>query len=90
MLGQRGGGPVAQSYDGEWQLTTLLEDVARWNLWRKEHPEIKIDLPGSSLEMAKVRQADLSETNLSREHVLHVILSQADQGDIDLYEFSLL
>ena len=35
---------MAETYDTEWQLATLRESAAVWNQWRKEHPEVKIDL----------------------------------------------
>jgi hypothetical protein len=47
---------MAESYNREWQLATLRESVAIWNMWRTTHPEMAIDLS----------KADLSEADLSR------------------------
>jgi uncharacterized protein YjbI with pentapeptide repeats len=51
------------------QLKTLKHGVRVWNLWRREHPEIRPDLggaylPGVNLSDADLRGADLRGANL--------------------------
>ena len=52
------------------QLNILSRGVDPWNAWRKEHPEISIDLKGANLrhlnlENANLSHADLTGANLS-------------------------
>jgi uncharacterized protein YjbI with pentapeptide repeats len=61
-------------------LGMLIEEPARvWNKWRKQHPEITIDLSG-----AKLSGTDLRETDLSKADLRGTNLSEADLIDSDL------
>ena len=54
---------MATSYDKKWQLATLRESIAIWNLWRQECPDIMIDLGGVDLGGADLTEADLHGAN---------------------------
>ena len=57
------------------QLELLKAGVDGWNKWRKENPNVKIDLSG----------ADLSHANLQRAYLADANLSQADLSEANLY-----
>jgi uncharacterized protein YjbI with pentapeptide repeats len=80
---------MAERYDKAWQLATLRENVTGWNLWCKEHPDIKIDLygvdlNGTDLAGADLYQADLTGANLRKANLRKADLSGADLRDADL------
>jgi uncharacterized protein YjbI with pentapeptide repeats len=69
----------------EEQLALLKQDVAAWNQWRQEHPEIQPDL----------RQANLNNTNLYKANLNHAdlnyaYLSHANLGNASLSNASLI
>ncbi len=72
---------MAESYGKEWQLATLSESVAIWNLWRKEHPDIEIDLRVACLSGAHLGGADLSEADLRGANLINADLRGADLSD---------
>lgn len=80
---------MAERYDKEWQLATLRENVAGWNLWCKEHPDIKIDLSGADLNGADLSGADLYQANLSAANLRKANLRKADLSGADLSEADL-
>jgi hypothetical protein len=64
-------------------LAKLHEGVNAWNQWRKQNPDIKIDLSHSNLRLAKLdlanlTAADLREVNLSRAALTLANLDHAD------------
>jgi uncharacterized protein YjbI with pentapeptide repeats len=80
---------MAEIYDKEWQLATLRESVAIWNMWRKEQPETKIDLDETDLSGAQLFGVDLSKAQLSRANLWRANLSQADLSQADLSQADL-
>jgi uncharacterized protein YjbI with pentapeptide repeats len=76
---------MAESYDKEWQLATLRESVAIWNLWRTEHSEIKIDLSEADLHEANLHEANLHEANLHEANLHEANLYKADLRKADLH-----
>jgi uncharacterized protein YjbI with pentapeptide repeats len=80
---------MAERYDQAWQLATLRENVAGWNLWCKEHPNIKIDLSGADLSGADLSGADLYQADLSGAHLRKGNLRKADLSGADLREADL-
>ncbi|MDX2239590.1 MAG: pentapeptide repeat-containing protein [Leptolyngbyaceae cyanobacterium bins.302] len=67
--------PVAN----EEQLKLLMQGVKVWNEWRKNNPEVGIDLSEADL-----KEADLKEFNLHRANLSRAFLSEADlQGTVE-------
>lgn len=50
----------------EEQVRRLRESVQEWNKWRKQYPNILLDLRGVDLRGTDLRDADLRGANLSR------------------------
>ena len=46
-------------------LAKLKEGVEAWNQWRKENPDVRIDLSGANFEGANLVEADLQSAELS-------------------------
>jgi len=65
-------------------VTMLKADAHAWNEWRKNNPEIRMDLRGANLH-----KADLSGKNLSRMNLQGALLSKARLGNADLTEADL-
>jgi uncharacterized protein YjbI with pentapeptide repeats len=80
---------MAERYDKAWQLATLRENVAGWNQWCKEHPDIKIDLSGADLAGADLAGADLYQADLSGANLRKANLRKADLSGADLREADL-
>lgn len=57
----------------EEQLKILNEGVETWNEWRRENPDIQIDLSEADL-----RNLDLKEINLSRARLQHANFANSD------------
>jgi hypothetical protein len=71
------------------QLSILKQGVEAWNAWRKENPDVRIDLRGADLERtdlheADLREADLGEANLGRTNLSKADLTEADLDGADL------
>lgn len=66
------------------QLLMILQGVANWNTWRKEHPQIHPDLSEANLSRANLTAADLSEANLSEADLSEADLSGANLSGADL------
>jgi hypothetical protein len=47
------------------QLQILQRGVEHWNIWRREHPKVAIDLTQANLAAANLSDANFSEANLS-------------------------
>jgi hypothetical protein len=80
-------------------LKILKQGVEKWNEWRKENREIKVDLSyadfikanfsGIDLSYANLRNAKLIETDLSYANLSNADLSNADLSNADLSKASL-
>jgi hypothetical protein len=66
------------------QLKILNQGPDTWNKWRKENPDIKIDLSGANLSRAKLWKADLSGANLSGANLSRANLSGANLDGANL------
>lgn len=78
----------------EEQVRKLQEGVKTWNQWRKEHPDIRIDLRGANLDYANLSGADLRDANLSGASLYGVnfsgaFLEYADLSGSDLLDADL-
>jgi hypothetical protein len=71
------------------QLKSLREGVAEWNLWRREHADVRPDLHGASLVGLDLRGAnfagaDLGGANLSKAKLVDADFAEADLSGADL------
>lgn len=60
------------------QLKTLKHGVRVWNLWRREHPEIRPDLGGAYLPSVNLSDADLRGADLRGAHLVDTTLCGAN------------
>jgi hypothetical protein len=72
----------------------LMEDVERWNQWRREHPRITPILSGTELIKAKRSRANfegaiLRGTNLTRANLREADLRKADLAEAGLEQADL-
>jgi uncharacterized protein YjbI with pentapeptide repeats len=68
----------------EEQLALLRSDVQKWNAWRRDNPEEKIDLYKADLSEAVLRGADFSGANLRKANLREADLCKADLSGADL------
>ena len=66
------------------QVARLRNSVAEWNTWRKENPEVVIDLSLADLRGADLRDADLIGANLIGANLIGAKLRGADLTEADL------
>ena len=66
------------------QVDRLKQGAEGWNKWRKENPEIKIDLSKVDLRGAVPIEANLGEVNLGEADLRNADLSEANLRDADL------
>lgn len=81
------------------QLEILMQGVDVWNAWRKEQPNIQVDLnqanfhraelPGINLRRANLKEANLSEANLYKADLLRANLTKANLREAILHEARL-
>ena len=67
------------------QVAMLKRSVEAWNQWRKDHPDIEIDLMGASLT-----KMNLNKANLSRAHLNFANLSRAQLSGAQLINTDLM
>ena len=65
------------------QVAILRQGVEKWNQWREQHPDAKIDLSGAdiagcNLVSVDLHGADVSSANLSRSDLTHADLRKAN------------
>jgi uncharacterized protein YjbI with pentapeptide repeats len=65
-------------------------DIAIWNKWRLEHPEITPDLSGMDLRRADLKKADLQGAILTNANLRGTDLSSADLCGADLRKANLV
>jgi uncharacterized protein YjbI with pentapeptide repeats len=75
---------MAESYDKEQQLATLHKGATVWNPWRREHPEIKINLSEADLHSSDLSEADLHSADLRRANLNNADLRGAELQGADL------
>ena len=68
----------------EEHLAVLRQGVSAWNQWRKENPEIRIDLREADLRGVSLRLADLREADLSGVSLRLADLREADLNGANL------
>jgi uncharacterized protein YjbI with pentapeptide repeats len=78
----------------EEHLALLKQGVETWNKWRKEKPDIQLDLRkadliGADLRKADLRKADLWEANLTGANLTGADLSGADLSTASLFRANL-
>lgn len=66
------------------QLTLLKQGVMPWNRWRKQHPEMRLDLRGANLHDVDLRGADLDGANLSGADLSDAALSYVNLNAANL------
>ncbi len=74
----------------EEQVALLKQGSEVWNAWRKENPDVEIDLSGSDFMLANLSYADLSHTDLGQTNLSHADLSHADLGHTNLSYANLI
>jgi hypothetical protein len=67
------------------QVAMLKRGVEKWNQWRKDNPDIEIDLMGANLS-----KAHLDKVNLSRAHLNFANLSRAQLSGSQLINTDLM
>src|SRR5712692_6576066 len=65
-------------------LGLLKQGVNAWNIWRKDHPEIRPNLSEANLVRANLNWADLTGADLSRVSLNGANLNWADLTGADL------
>jgi TIR domain/Pentapeptide repeats (8 copies) len=67
----------------------VKQGAAAWNTWRKQHPDVKLDLSRADLRGTDLRGADLSDANLSDANLSDANLSDANLSRADLSDANL-
>lgn len=73
----------------EEQLSILKQGVEVWNEWRKENPDVEIDLSGVNLFKTDLSKAMLSRADLRKANLRKTIAIVADLSDANLSEADL-
>jgi uncharacterized protein YjbI with pentapeptide repeats len=83
----------------EEQLAVLRQGSDAWNAWRKQNPDVRVDLSGANLsglnlsranlEGANLQRANLAESNLAEANLEQANLTQADLWSACLYDADL-
>jgi uncharacterized protein YjbI with pentapeptide repeats len=66
------------------QVALLGKGVATWNAWRRENPEVEIDLSGANLSETHLTDVDLGGANLRGADVAYAWFSNANLKGADL------
>jgi hypothetical protein len=74
------------------QLKILKQGVEVWNRWRKENPDVRIDLSGAKLVRADLKNIILREGKLRvygnlRFDIVDLLIGSAEQGRMVLIRF---
>jgi uncharacterized protein YjbI with pentapeptide repeats len=70
-------------------LEILWQGVEKWNLWRKEHPEVRPDLQNANFNGERLDRANLSFADLDGANFIRADLSGADLSVANLSGASL-
>ena len=68
----------------EEHLKRLRQGAEAWNVWRKEHPEIRPDLAGANLDRTRLQDANLQDANLQDANLAHANLARANLARANL------
>jgi uncharacterized protein YjbI with pentapeptide repeats len=71
------------------QVKILKKGVEEWNKWRKENPDIKIDLGEADLRKANLTRANLKEATLAGANLRGAYLMTANLREANLEEANL-
>ena len=71
------------------QLSIIRQGTETWNKWRKQNPDIKINLSGANLSEAHLSNTNLSKANLSGAYLSEAHLPGANLYKADLYKANL-
>jgi len=71
------------------QIDMLRQEVSTWNVWRKMHPDEKIDLSYADLSYTRLHGIDLSYANLSYAKLIGANLSGTNLSEANLNEANL-
>jgi hypothetical protein len=64
-------------------------DIAIWNKWRQENPDIRPDLSGADLRETDLNYADLSKSDLNKANLIRTHLSAANLTEANFSEANL-
>ncbi|MGK7918237.1 MAG: pentapeptide repeat-containing protein [Prochloraceae cyanobacterium] len=70
-------------------LQLLKQSVTTWNEWRKDNPDIEIDLIAADLTQANLSGANLSGVDLTQANLSEADLTQANLSGADLTQINL-
>jgi uncharacterized protein YjbI with pentapeptide repeats len=70
-------------------LQAAQENIELWNEWRKNNPDLKIDLSDADLSGANLSDADLSDSNLTNAKLLYANLTCANLSNGNLSNANL-
>ncbi len=76
------------------QTALLLKGFEVWNAWRRQNPEVRVDLiqadlPGCDLFRMNLREANLTEANLRKARLERAVLNEATLYKANLSEVNL-
>jgi uncharacterized protein YjbI with pentapeptide repeats len=71
------------------QVERIQQGAAAWNTWRKQHPDVEVDLRGANLRGANLSSVDLREATLSSADLRGANLRGANLSSVDLREATL-
>src|SRR5438094_5060097 len=71
------------------QVTLLKRDVASWNAWRAKNIDVRPDLSGAELRVARLCGADLRGADLHEANLCGADLRMANLRGADLHEAQL-
>ena len=74
----------------EEHFAILKKGVEVWNQWRKEHPNVQIDLDGVDLRGCTLNQIDLSGSNLRNATFWQVDFHGANLARADFSDLALV
>jgi uncharacterized protein YjbI with pentapeptide repeats len=73
----------------EYQLSVLRDSVRGWNLWRKENPDVAVDLSKADLQKMELWEVDLHEAQLQGANLCNTQLYRADLHGAHLHRAQL-
>lgn len=66
------------------QLALLTENVEAWNAWRKQHPDVVIDLKDADLRHSFLQRANLHGAHLENANLANCVLKKANLSSAHL------